>query len=399
VSGHTPGPWKAVDLRHQKGGQVRIVSDNTDEIRAGRYNHVANVLAGGDRPAEDAKLIASAPEQQAKIKALADALEAFAAIEGPSANTRASRSIGKAPLQGAPTSGRRKETRRERSRPDGARLRAATSSTGARCRPSDRVAHTAAAAGHLRARQGLREDRHPPPRGHGRGDRPARPRLHRPALPALRARRRAHPHAHWPKALDCEIKGLNPYTGEKIHSVQDIRESRQVWVRKYYDQLQTYLLLHGEELGVFVLFNKSPAGPPSSTARIDYEYAEGLLKKAERLKLAVATDAPPDRVAGPECQKCPFLHVCGPDIDYGKGAAFVDDAELEAKLRRMAEIEAQADEYAALEKDVKKSLPQTEGEYLIGEFVVVQKLQTRKAYVANVKASSFFKTDISRLTK
>jgi hypothetical protein len=82
VSGHTPGPWKAVDLRHQKGGQVRIVSDNTDEIRAGRYNHVANVLAGGDRPAEDAKLIASAPEQQAKIKALADALEAFAATHG-----------------------------------------------------------------------------------------------------------------------------------------------------------------------------------------------------------------------------------------------------------------------------------------------------------------------------
>jgi CRISPR/Cas system-associated exonuclease Cas4 (RecB family) len=203
----------------------------------------------------------------------------------------------------------------------------------------------------------------------------------------------------WAKALDCEIKGLNPYTGEKIHSVQDIRESRQVWVRKYYDQLQTYLLLHGEELGVFVLFNKSTGWPTFLNCPIDYEYAEGLLKKAERLKLAVATDAPPDRVAGPECQKCPFLHVCGPDIDYGKGAAFVDDAELEAKLRRMAEIEAQADEYAALEKDVKKSLPQTEGEYLIGEFVVVQKLQTRKAYVANVKASSFFKTDISRLTK
>jgi hypothetical protein len=50
------GPWHAVDLRHQRGGQIRIFP------APGEGYIVANVLAKGDRPAEDAEFIAHAYE-------------------------------------------------------------------------------------------------------------------------------------------------------------------------------------------------------------------------------------------------------------------------------------------------------------------------------------------------
>jgi hypothetical protein len=47
------GPWHAVDLRHQRGGQIRIFPK--------RGMFLANVLRSGDNPDADAALIANAP--------------------------------------------------------------------------------------------------------------------------------------------------------------------------------------------------------------------------------------------------------------------------------------------------------------------------------------------------
>lgn len=49
------GPWRAVDLRHQRGGQIRIFP------AMGEGYILANVLAKGDRPEADAEFIAHAP--------------------------------------------------------------------------------------------------------------------------------------------------------------------------------------------------------------------------------------------------------------------------------------------------------------------------------------------------
>jgi hypothetical protein len=56
----TWGPWNAVDLRHQKNGQVRIFAE-----RRGDFGHIANVLASNDRCATNAALIANAPSDLA----------------------------------------------------------------------------------------------------------------------------------------------------------------------------------------------------------------------------------------------------------------------------------------------------------------------------------------------
>jgi hypothetical protein len=54
---HTPGPWKAVDCRHQFNGQIRIWKDAlpTEPM-------IANVLAKNPNAEANARLIAAAPE-------------------------------------------------------------------------------------------------------------------------------------------------------------------------------------------------------------------------------------------------------------------------------------------------------------------------------------------------
>lgn len=197
---------------------------------------------------------------------------------------------------------------------------------------------------------------------------------------------------HWPRAVTGEIKGLNPYTGEGIESLDDIRNSRQAWVRKYYAQLQMYLFLAGEDLGVFVLFNKSTGWPTFIDCPIDYEYAEKLIQRAERVKLHVANGTLPDRHLSKECQRCQFLSVCSPNIDYGDGVLILSDPELEALVKRREELAEAASEFKAVDKALKSSLPEREGEILIGDFVLTRTAQTRKAHA--VKESHFFKTDI-----
>lgn len=202
----------------------------------------------------------------------------------------------------------------------------------------------------------------------------------------------------WARAVTAEIKGLNPYTGEKIATLEDIKNSRQAWVRKYYDQLQTYLFLDGSDLGVFVLFNKSTGWPTFIKCPLDYDHAEKLIEKAERTKLAVVKDVPPQRRTSADCQRCQFIHVCGPDVEMGTGATFLDDPEAEAKLARLLELEPAAAEYAALEKDIKAALPEKEL-VVIGDFAIEGKQVFRKAYASNVKAGSYWRREIRRLIK
>ncbi len=203
----------------------------------------------------------------------------------------------------------------------------------------------------------------------------------------------------WSRALHGEVKGLNPYSGDKIRALEDIKNSPQLWIRKYYDQLQTYLVLAGDDLGVFVLFNKSTGWPTFINCRLDFEYAEGLLKKAERTKLAVLNNAVPERTLSSECRRCQFLHVCAPDMDYGPGVAVINDPELEAKIKRRDELKALAKEYAALDEDIKDALPKREGEILVGDYVITRKQCVKRPETKLRAGYTYFLTDIRSITK
>src|SRR5256885_245232 len=107
---------------------------------------------------------------------------------------------------------------------------------------------------------------------------------------------------NWPKARPAEIKGLNPFTAARIVELDDIRFHPDAWVRRYYAQLQAYLFLASEEHGLFILLNKSNGRIEFVDVPLDYEYAEGLLKKAERVRDFLTLDELPPRLLSQDCE-------------------------------------------------------------------------------------------------
>jgi CRISPR/Cas system-associated exonuclease Cas4 (RecB family) len=216
-------------------------------------------------------------------------------------------------------------------------------------------------------------------------------------------------HRSWPrerKSVPIEIKGLNPYTADRIANLEDIKSSRQAWVRKYYAQLQMYERLDGDELGVFVLLNKSTGWLEFIECPIDRPYIEQLLARADLVKAAVAKDEPPERHRTIDCRRCPFVHVCLPDIDFGPGVQLVDEPELiEAIAQREAHREAKRAFDAAdralktlLElqtKKVKESA--TDAQLLVGPYALKGKLQKRDGHV--VKPFSFVQWEVDQVAE
>ncbi len=200
----------------------------------------------------------------------------------------------------------------------------------------------------------------------------------------------------FPRPLPLEIKGLNPYTAESIETVEDIRNSKSAWVRKYYAQLQQYLYLDEIDLGVFALLNKVSGRIRFVDCPLDYAFAESLLKKVEVVNAAVAAGAPPDRRVTSDCERCPFVHLCGPDRSFGPGVEVVSDPELEAALKRRADLHLAAKEFERLDKQIKGAL-KGKREALVGEFVVTGKEVERKGF--EVKPSKFWQVDIRPLVK
>lgn len=200
----------------------------------------------------------------------------------------------------------------------------------------------------------------------------------------------------WEKPIPAEIKGLNPFTAGSIRTVEDIKSHKSAWVRKYYAQLQTYLLLDNSPVGMFVIFDKTAGTLEFIECPLDYEFAEGLLRKAERVRDAVAKNEAPPRRQSEACASCPFVHVCNPDIEFGKEMDLFDDPEIEAMLKRRDELAAAAKEYDALDKAVKSKLPRKPA-LLVGDWAMTGKEVSRAAYA--VKESNYWKWDIRRLTK
>ncbi|MDI7267239.1 MAG: hypothetical protein QME96_04530 [Myxococcota bacterium] len=201
----------------------------------------------------------------------------------------------------------------------------------------------------------------------------------------------------WPKAVKAEIKGLNPYTAESIDSIDDIRGHRQGWVRKYYAQLQAYLHLSGDDVGVFVLLNKSTGQIAFIGCPRDEEYIrEHVVAKALRIKAAVAEHTAPERHVAADCDRCPFAAVCAPPRDFGPGVSVIDHEELEALLARREQLVEAHREYVAVDKAAKALLPRRPGEILVGkDFVVVATERSRKAY--SVQAASWVEFDIQKI--
>lgn len=193
-----------------------------------------------------------------------------------------------------------------------------------------------------------------------------------------------------------ELKSMNAHTWDRVNSIEDMLTGREEWLRRYVAQLTVYLYLSNEELGVFVLANKTTGMIKVIPLALDYAYAESLLKKAEVVRDAVRSGTPPDRLAGHAdvCARCSFRAVCCPPI-INEGVQFLGE-EVAALLERRAELDAAASEYDAIERQLKASIAKP-GEYLAGSWVIVARETERKAF--SVKASKYIKREYERIEK
>jgi len=143
--------------------------------------------------------------------------------------------------------------------------------------------------------------------------------------------------------IPAEIKSMSPYTWNAIKSIDSMFSSKYVYLRKYPAQLQIYLLADEKEFGLFILKNKVSGQYKFLTMDLDYEFAESLLKKAERVDEYVELEEYPDKLNETDvCLKCPFKHICLPDIGM-EGEALEGEA-LESICDEYVELDSQLGE-------------------------------------------------------
>ena len=171
-----------------------------------------------------------------------------------------------------------------------------------------------------------------------------------------------------------EIKGLSPYEWERLNSVEDFYKSKRHYVRGYPAQLMVYCWKFEKEKGFFILTNKLTGEIKVIDVPFDWDRADALLKKGERIYAALA-----DKTGGtlPEacddltvCESCQMRHLCTAAIN--RPAADIDDGELEAAINRKNELAAAYREYNAANDEIKRLVGDREN-ILAGDYVVTVK--------------------------
>ena len=194
-----------------------------------------------------------------------------------------------------------------------------------------------------------------------------------------------------------EIKSMSPFVWEKIDSIQDMLQGKSVYLRSYPYQMTSYMFLHSEELGLFFLKNKVSGALKQIPMPLNYDLAEEVLQKCEKINVHVTAKTLPDQVEWEDsvCGQCGFLHICYPGRDFGEGLKVVDDAELEAMLNKRNSLAGAMKAYTEVDVALKAAIKGKTG-LLIGDWQINGKWCERKGY--EVKASKYWLPSIKKIS-
>ncbi len=153
-----------------------------------------------------------------------------------------------------------------------------------------------------------------------------------------------------------EVKAWSPMMVDRIETFDDLFSNP--WTRGGGYQLLAYLYGAGQPFG-FLLLDRSgiPRLLPVELER-HLDRMEDFLARAERVLDHVAAGTLPDFLTDDpgECRRCAWYgHTCNPPLVHA-GAAVLSDPELEAALEKRETLQAAADEYDAIDRDVKQRL-------------------------------------------
>jgi hypothetical protein len=166
-------------------------------------------------------------------------------------------------------------------------------------------------------------------------------------------------------------------------------------MKKYFAQMQTYLLLTEQPDGLMLFKSKMTGLWSVFPVELDYERGEELFQTAERVRDAVRRikaakengcneaelfELLPDRCLdrGP-CDSCQFRLHCGPAEAEVDPLLLAQDADLLAKLERREELDQGRREFAKLDDGIKERFKLTGGtRFVVGGatgFLVEKKVQ------------------------
>lgn len=175
-----------------------------------------------------------------------------------------------------------------------------------------------------------------------------------------------------------DIKTMSQNVFGQINTYADL--SRYAWTKRYRGQVMLYALAHNLEWCYLLLVNKQNLFDQKLIPfPVDMEYCDGLLAKAKTVNAAIKDDTPPAGINDPDiCPKCPFYSFCAPDLTTGADILISDNADLEAVLERLAELEPTAKEYNDLEDERDRLLVKGQN-VACGRFLVTWK-KTQTTY-------------------
>ncbi len=200
------------------------------------------------------------------------------------------------------------------------------------------------------------------------------------------------------KKVPVEIKWLSG-SGKK-ESVWDLLRSEHRWERRYPAQILLYMLFRNSEIGLFLWFEKLTSMPHHFWISFNdegiLEYTEELLKKAERIKVAVEQQIPPERISPSEgwCLDCDFAHVCHPPIWFDKDAKFLNDPKIVELLERREELSVANAEYQKVSKMLNEIFNGIDYA-VVGNWIIQGKAVERKGY--EVKATTYWSWKAKRI--
>lgn len=178
-----------------------------------------------------------------------------------------------------------------------------------------------------------------------------------------------------------EIKGLSPYEWDRLNCVEDFYNSKRHYVRGYPSQLLVYCWKFEKEKGFFILTNKLTGKLKTIEVPFDWERADALLKKGERIYAALDDPTGKKIPAACDdvsvCERCSLHHLCTAKID--RAEIDIDDGELEDLIDRKAALKPYVDQHQELDYEIKKKVGARD-KVLAGKYIVTAKLVSKREY-------------------
>lgn len=179
-----------------------------------------------------------------------------------------------------------------------------------------------------------------------------------------------------------EIKGLSPFEWERLNTIDDFYSSKRHYVRGYPSQLMVYCWKFEKEKGFFILTNKLTGRIKIIEVPFDWDRADSLLKKGERIYKALADESGrtiPEACGDiTVCDECPMRHLCTASIS--RPEMQLDDGELEALLDRKGDLAPAYKEYNDVNDEIKRCVGERE-KIFAGKYIVTTKTIEKKEYL------------------